>query len=581
MYQSMLQKNMAVTHNPNAGIEGIIKTLISSFRNYSLYPDDHTLSTHCIKHITSELIKYTEGSGNLSLTIEKDGIYSDSKKFYSCNGEDDAFVYPMIRDGILRIDFLQGIQGPEIKRFFDIIKKNRTLPDDPDSDTVTDLWQADFPHVQYQASEVFWDSEPVFTFPNPTLGFPEPPPSPPLLGQASEKRSDGAFSPGPGGLTYEPSFFEPANLDGPQFEGTDLSFTPEELTKLRTMVQEEDENRKEDDTLDLLLLVIDEITSADDLENTLINLADEFLRVLQNGDSYKAFTIIEKVMAYQNKHGWMRSFVEGRVTNFMAHLSGPVLKESLPGIVAMLNRNKPEEIFFFRKICAALDATSVLALCDALVFLESQSSRDLLMDIIRMKTREDAKIISLMLKSNDKMMALIGVSLLKGQKDNNSDVMLQQVLNHPIEQVRSSALDYYTEKPVSTLPRIFYLIDDRSMDIKIKLLKYIGSKRAVISENLMLDYLKQKPLIVEDKDHLLNCYKILGKCGSNRSIPFLKKKLFGGSWIGFSGSKGFEHRAGALLALSELGSSEALLLLKKASKSKVPVISKAYKKYIE
>ncbi|MBU1172108.1 MAG: hypothetical protein KKD44_21345 [Proteobacteria bacterium] len=581
MYDIHQQKKSTSVPDLNVRLEGIVKAIISAYRNYVLYPEDHALSSQCLKHITSELIKFTEDSGDLLLTIEKDGIYSDSKKFYSCTGEDDVFVYPLIRDGILSLGFTRGIQSYEIKDLFEILKKNRQLPDNPESDIVTDLWQAESPHLHYQAAEVFWDSEPVFNFPNPTMGFPDPPPDTSGKNTLNGKRGDGAFKPGPGGLTYEPSFFKPANLDGPNFTGTDLSFSQDELNNLRNIVHNEEVNRCDDDILDLLLIVLDEVTSSEDLENVLINLAEEFLRVIKKEEAYKAFAIIEKVIAYNNKHAWMRPFVESRVNNFMVHLSGPVFKESLTGVVSLLNRNKPEEIFFFRKICMALESSAVLSLCETLVYLETQTSRDLLMDIIKMKTRENVSVIERMLESTDKMMALIGVSLLKELKDNNSDILLQRVLKHSVEQVRSSALDYFIEKPVSVLPRIFFLVDDTSMDVKIKLLKFISTKRAVTSETLMLNYLKEQPQMVNDKEHLLSCYKVLGKCGSDRSIPFLKKQLFKGSWMGLSGYKTFEHRAGALLALSVLESAEAMKLLKKASKSMLPVVSKAYKMYIE
>jgi hypothetical protein len=582
MYDITLQKKTSSPSNLNAGLTGIVKALISAFRNYSLYPEDHALSIQCIRHVTSELIKYTENTGDLALKVEKDGLYSDSKKFYSCLGDDDPFVGPLVRDGILSLEFKQGIQPDEITAFFQILKKNRSLPDDPDSDTVTDLWQAELAHLVYEVSDVFWDAEPVFTFPNPTTGFPEPMPPGQKSGPEGEnKRADGAFEPGPGGLSYEASFFKPANLDSPHLAGTDLSFNPDELGELRTLVADEEKHRREDEILDLLLLILDEITTADDLENVLVNLADEFLRILKNGDAYKAFSIIEKIQAYQNKHGWMRPFVEPKVERFMSHLAGPGIKVALPGIVDILNRNRPEDVFFFKKIGMALSPTLALSLCETLVYLESQSSRDVLMDIIKAKTREEPSVIEVMVGSNDKMMVLIGISLLKGLKDASSDVLLQRLLNHPVEQVRSSALDYFLEKPVSILPRIFFMINDQSMDIKIKLLRFIGARRAVSSETLMMNYLSEASANTMDKEHLLSCYKILGKCGSDRCLAFLKKRIFGGAWIGMLGNKAFDHRSGALLALSELESAEAMSLLNKASKSKSPLVSRAYKLFME
>jgi hypothetical protein len=114
------------------------------------------------------------------------------------------------------------------------------------------------------------------------------------------------------------------------------------------------------------------------------------------------------------------------------------------------------------------------------------------------------------------------------------------------------------------------------MDIRIKLLKFIGSKKAVSSETIMMEYLENVAEKTIERNHLMTCYRMLGKCGSNRSLPFLRKRIFGGAWTGLIGTKQNHHREGALLALSEIGSTEALKLMNKASKSKSPLIKKAY-----
>lgn len=92
----------------------------------------------------------------------------------------------------------------------------------------------------------------------------------------------------------------------------------------------------------------------------------------------------------------------------------------------------------------------------------------------------------------------------------------------------------------------------------------------------MIQYLDHYPEPEENKKHLLICYRMLGKCGSERSLTFLKKKLFDGAWTGILGNSQTLHRQGALLALSELGSPEAVKMIQKASKSRSPLVRKAY-----
>jgi HEAT repeat protein len=273
----------------------------------------------------------------------------------------------------------------------------------------------------------------------------------------------------------------------------------------------------------------------------------------------------------------MHPFVESSVESFMRTISGPVFLKALSGLVTILNQNNPGDVFFLRKICTVLDSTAVLNMCKIMTFLDSHSSRDLLFDIVKMKSREDSELLDRMIENPDKLIVLMGISLLKTIKDNNSDYLLHKMLKHPEDDIRSSALDYFLDKPVTIVPRLFFLIDDPKMEIRQKLIRFIGSKRSISSETLLLNYLLSSNPGAHDKTHLMDCYKALGKCGSERSIPFLKKKVFDGAWTGLIGSKQMGERAEAILALSFLDNPEALKLIRKASESRSPLVSRAYR----
>lgn len=563
------------------GTSGIIKNIAAAFRTFSLYPEDHALTRNGLKHITAELIKYTDTYDSLILTVEKDGIYSGGQNVFSGVGDDDAFLAPLLRDGIIKIEFIKEVDAKEIREFFKILKKNRVISEEADSDTVTDLWESDLPHIRFQASELFWDSETAFSFPKPSNSFIDFPVIESKSLKSSDRNKNSSSNNKAGWLDYEPSFYKPANLDGPLFAGMDLSFHPDELIQLEHIVKEQESDKQDDDILDLLLFVLEDISQSEDLGNVLTQLAEEFGRILNQGEVYKAYSIIEKISDYHAKHAWLNPFVDQRVDAFMKLISGSVFENSRPGLIPVLNLNNPGDIFFLRKICMALDSSAIISLCDILALLESQSSRDLLFDIIKNKAREDAELIDRMMTNSDKMIVLIAISLLKNVKDSNSDFLLHNALKHPVEQIRSSALDYFIDKPVSVLNSIFFLIDDPSMEIRIKLLKFIGSKRAVSTETMMLNYLENHTGATGDRNHLVTCYRMLGKCGSERSLPFLRKKIFSGAWTGLVGTKSNSHREGALLALSELGSAESIRLLKKASQSRSPLIRKAYTMFMQ
>lgn len=556
------------------GTAGMVRNLASAFRTFSLYPEDHALSLKSVGQISSELGRYTETYDSLVLTVEKDGVYSGGQNVFKTSGDDDAFHGPLKRDGIIGLEFSRGIEAREIIIFFQTLKKNKHVTEEADSDTVTDLWEADLPHIHFQASEFMWDSDTVFSFPTPSTSVLAFPTFEINHGQAKEK--DNPKEDKNGWLDYEPSFYKPANLNGPLFDGINLSIHPDELKELEKIVKEQESGLYDDELVELLLFVLEEVSQPEDLKNILSSLADEFGRALSFGEMYKAYSIIEKISAYRSSHAWIKPHVDDFFTAFIRQISGPVFQKAISGLIPVLKENNAGDIFFLRKIFNALESSAMICLCDILPLLESVYSRDLVLDIIKNKARDDADLINRMMASSDQMVVLIAISMLKKNKSTNSDYLLYHALKHPQEQIRTSALDYFLEKPVSVLNSLFFLIDDPSMDIRIKLMKCIGSKRAVSSETLMLQYLENFPDEDVDRNHLLSCYRILGKCGSERSLAFLKKKLFNGAWTGILGNRQSLHRQGALLALSELGSPEALKIIQKAANSRSPLVHKAY-----
>ncbi len=107
------------------GTAGMVRNLASAFRTFSLYPEDHALTRNSLGQITAELRRYTDTYDSLMLTMEKDGVYSGGQNVFKTTGDEDAFLGPLIRDGIIGLEFLKGVEASEIIVLFQIIKKNQ------------------------------------------------------------------------------------------------------------------------------------------------------------------------------------------------------------------------------------------------------------------------------------------------------------------------------------------------------------------------------------------------------------------------------------------------------------------------
>ena len=105
------------------------------------------------------------------------------------------------------------------------------------------------------------------------------------------------------------------------------------------------------------------------------------------------------------------------------------------------------------------------------------------------------------------------------------------MIHNPSEMVRKQAIKHLLTQELVSLESIFTLIEDSSESIRQLILDYLKENKHEKGEALLIEYLQQKRFLLNNHQHIIACYKTLGKCGSSRSIPFLQKLLFQRRWL--------------------------------------------------
>jgi hypothetical protein len=98
----------------------------------------------------------------------------------------------------------------------------------------------------------------------------------------------------------------------------------------------------------------------------------------------------------------------------------------------------------------------------------------------------------------------------------------------------------------------------------------MASARDPDAEEFLVAYIKKIRSGDFYANHVIQCFRTLGKCGSARSVPFLKDALL--KWGFLAGSKRAVIRKGAAIALFILGIPEADKALDAAKRSIFPGI---------
>lgn len=105
-----------------------------------------------------ELSNYLENNLRLELRIEEYSFSYCGETVYSDTQIDKSLPYLFFKDGMFLLVIKRGITRPEFEEFLKVIHENAIL-DPEESDMVFSIWEKDFIHVDYQATDEFLASK--------------------------------------------------------------------------------------------------------------------------------------------------------------------------------------------------------------------------------------------------------------------------------------------------------------------------------------------------------------------------------------------------------------------------------------
>lgn len=133
-------------------IRAALKDLRKVTRVYRLYGRDHPETDRIASGFIHALLPLLEDRGNLELEVDPDQLrVGDTVVF-----EDDAasdFVEALYREGIERLTLMPGIEREELLNLVHLLSLNLNLPGYEEETLTSLLWQADMPHIRYEAVE--------------------------------------------------------------------------------------------------------------------------------------------------------------------------------------------------------------------------------------------------------------------------------------------------------------------------------------------------------------------------------------------------------------------------------------------
>ena len=542
------------TNKELQAVKDIIASFLVSLKNYGLYPENHNICQKCFTIVFERLKVFLNNYDRLRLDIEKERlIYKNEIVFQETAGEENLAFF-LYRDGIRWVEFNKGLNREEIKGFLTIINCYKTVQEDPEGDLVTALWEAHFPSIRYKASDIYWDSEPLLELNLLRVGD---------VISSAENVFEG----------------EEKNLLSPTLRASEkglFKLNAGEIEKLRGMIVEEENRDIVKDLLDLVSVLLKDQGYKEHLEALLQFVKDEIKVALAQENFQLAYRTISRLhkmrLTSKNKYPWVISIFN----NFIKSISEPNYLNVLSKILTTLDQVDLNRFKLMRRFLMLLHSNAILTLGPILSQVRNRSIQQQLLKIIDIMARRDLQPLEQLLSCNDVYVVRCLVYIAGHIPSKKAHQILLKMIHNPSEIVRKQAIKQLIAQESVPLEIIFPFVEDSDKSIRQLILDYLKQNKTEKAEELLIKYLQQKRSLLDNQQHIIDCYKTLGKCGSSKSIPFLKKLLFKRRWL--PDFRGLIHRQGSVIALMGLETKEAGKLLQKASRSFFPNVRIAYKK---
>lgn len=533
-------------------IRKLFAYLLLTCKNVSLYPEGHSISTHSIRQLHEMLSAHIRQHGDLKIEIEKDHVTCQGIEVQKGPAEEGTLPFTLFRDGIRWLEFTEGITLEEIKEVLSIIHKYSVLTTEPEGDIVTAFWESHFDHVLYKADDFVSEqtSEQIDSLAKWDA-----------LHETEETESGTEEKPATSDTTAMTAEATESFIINPD----DFLLTPEEKIELQEMIDRE-EKSSASEHLKMLLDILIQFQEEKDYNVVLGVLSEEFDAFYSRRDFESALMILD---------GLRKVLTSGKVNTpqtvaLIASYYQDIASDArcLKPLEETWSTLNAKQIETMKGILQHLTPKAVPTLMRLLLLGQPSQLEEIAQTTILALLNQDSGCLERLSNDPDERFIEKLVLLLSRLKQEISLKYLLRIARHPSASIRRMAIKAIGQLPGDQTSAIFEFIDDPDSSVRQVILTHLGQSRNEAAEDLLIKYLQNPKLSAAKDEHIIECFRTLGKCGTARSVAFLRATLFHRKWL--AGFQKSPFREGAALALVELKIPEARETIEMAGRSFYP-----------
>lgn len=536
----------------------LINTFVKTIKAFRLYPPENPTLVGFIDQVYRKFQLFLNKYHYFILKIGENKLSFRGVTLYENPDLKTSLAFQLYKDGLRELRFMEGLEEGEVDGLIDIMKRSDGI-NQMEDDLVTLMWEKDFIHISYLATDEYLEEMPAIIPANieqfrANLTFEPPPQS--EMGDIGEE-TDGA----------EVDYYEiMKRVESPPLVGVDRSvyfLTPDELEGLRKEVELETAPSFVFIVIDILFEILALEKSPQPYQETTGALQKLLDGLITLGEFQKASELLTRVNIILNTYE-LKDWQVDAIRQLSDKAGEPQRIEKIGKILDKGEEIRLEEISNYLTL---LKPNSIQPLIKVLGELNNSRARRMLCEVLIEIGKGNMELIIPFIDDH-RWFLVRNIAYILGRMGKESALpTIQKALNHEEARVRREAIQalgiIVSSKAFDLLGKALNDQDDRNRSMAALNLARVGKKASLPA---LLEVVQAKDFSKRDSAEIKAFFDAIGMVGSNDAIKPLEKLLEQKSWFGMGKKDEIRLRAASALAL--IGTAEARSTLEAGRNSK-------------
>jgi hypothetical protein len=546
-------------------VRDLTSSFIKAIKAFRFYPPDNPT----LKGFREQLLKKFQFFFNkypaFVLQVGEYDLSFKNRILYENKDVKTSLAFSLYKDGLREIRFMKGIEEWEVQGVIDILKHSEAI-NPLEDDIVTLMWEKDFMHISYLATDEFLEETPV-VIPDNVEQFRRNLVFKPLAHHVEvELTKEGAEE----GIDLDEVLTKVIEEPLPFVSDRSVYFLgPDEVEGLRKEVESEVDPIfifNVTDTLFEILALEKETEPFQDAVKILIKVLDAFLTL---GEFTKASELLKRVYIILKTYDLQDWQIEG---------IGKIIVEAGDGVrVERIGRVLEREEVPLEHVStylSLLQKNAIKPLIKLLGELKNSKVRRVFCDALSEIGKNHIELFTPFIEDRRWYLVRNIVYILGRIGKEQAFPYVQKAFNHEENRVRREAIQALGliggPKAIGLLVKALTDNDVRIRCMAAINLGKVGKKTGLIP---LLEVVQSKDFYKREPVEIRAFFNAIGMVGSNEAVPVLQQLLERKSWFGRG--KSDEIHIGAANTLAVIGTPEARAILEEGKNSKDESIREA------